>query len=205
MGKVYVKKENTHNKIEIAFRELLSQKPFKDITINNIVEKAGINRSTFYTHFQDKYELLNDILLSVMNKIYEMVHFDFLLMDDAACLKSLKADVKNILLYINSEKKVLNVQKHSKRALYNRDLIQKVIDVFIQRLNEPPLSEINLPLQKECFAVYFINGLFSSIEYWTVNELIDGELLPTSIALEDAVDQITNVILLSFARKITEL
>ena len=54
MGKVYVKKENTHNKIEIAFRELLSQKPFKDITINNIVEKAGINRSTFYTHFQDK-------------------------------------------------------------------------------------------------------------------------------------------------------
>ena len=57
-------------------------------------------------------------LLSVMNKIYEMVHFDFLLMDDAACLKSLKSRCEEHSCYIfNSEKKVLNVQKHSKKSI----------------------------------------------------------------------------------------
>lgn len=39
-----------------AFTELLSQKKFEDITINELCEKAFIRRATFYTHFMDKYD-----------------------------------------------------------------------------------------------------------------------------------------------------
>lgn len=39
-----------------AFTELLSQKKFEDITINELCEKALIRRATFYTHFLDKYD-----------------------------------------------------------------------------------------------------------------------------------------------------
>lgn len=192
--KIYTKKNKTHIKIQNVFLELLSQKPFKDITVNDIAEGAEINRSTFYTHFQDKYELLNYILQEIMNEIYEMVDFSFLLMDDQKCAESLKSDIRNILLYINGKKKTLNVQKISRKVLYDRDLIQQVINVFIERVNEPPLSEIELPLKKEYFAVYFINGLFAAIEYWT--------LLPDSAVSEEAVEQITSIILLSFARRL---
>lgn len=41
-----------------ALLNLLVTKPFHKITVNELCEKSMIVRSTFYLHFQDKYELL---------------------------------------------------------------------------------------------------------------------------------------------------
>ena len=40
------------------------QKPVEKITIKEITDKAGVIRPTFYNHFQDKYELLEWIIMS---------------------------------------------------------------------------------------------------------------------------------------------
>lgn len=42
-----------------AFRDLLKEKTFENITIENILQKSGMSRSTFYRHFEDKYSLMN--------------------------------------------------------------------------------------------------------------------------------------------------
>ena len=42
-----------------AFMDLLSEKGFQSLTVQDITEKAGINRATFYAHFADKYALLD--------------------------------------------------------------------------------------------------------------------------------------------------
>ena len=44
--------------IERAFSELLNEKGFHAITVQDITERAEINRATFYAHFSDKYALL---------------------------------------------------------------------------------------------------------------------------------------------------
>ena len=36
-----------------AFWQLLEEKPFNKITVQNIVERCALNRNTFYYHFQD--------------------------------------------------------------------------------------------------------------------------------------------------------
>lgn len=41
-----------------AFGELLEEKPFNKITISDITEKCGLNRMTFYYHFDNIYELI---------------------------------------------------------------------------------------------------------------------------------------------------
>ncbi|MXO78594.1 TetR family transcriptional regulator [Paenibacillus sp. OT2-17] len=45
-----------------AFVDQLNKKDFYTITINDITQKATINRATFYAHFQDKYALLETLL-----------------------------------------------------------------------------------------------------------------------------------------------
>lgn len=37
---------------------LLEKNRFEKITVAQIIEEAGINRSTFYQHFSDKYEIV---------------------------------------------------------------------------------------------------------------------------------------------------
>ncbi len=46
--------------IDQAFGELLREKGFQAITVQDITERAGLNRGTFYAHFPDKYALLDD-------------------------------------------------------------------------------------------------------------------------------------------------
>ena len=48
----------TKKALLVAFGELLEEKPFNKITITDITEKCGLNRMTFYYHFDNIYELM---------------------------------------------------------------------------------------------------------------------------------------------------
>ncbi|MCI5493909.1 MAG: TetR family transcriptional regulator, partial [Lachnospiraceae bacterium] len=47
-----------------SLKELAEKQPIDKITIKEITDKAGVIRPTFYNHFQDKYELLEWIIMS---------------------------------------------------------------------------------------------------------------------------------------------
>ena len=42
--------------------DLMKEMPFEEIKVSDICKKALINRSTFYSHYNDKYELLVDFI-----------------------------------------------------------------------------------------------------------------------------------------------
>ena len=51
--------KRTRQMIKQAFAELLKEKGFQSLTVQDITGRAGINRATFYAHFTDKYALLD--------------------------------------------------------------------------------------------------------------------------------------------------
>lgn len=57
--------------LQDALLELLKEKPFRAITVRAISERAGLNRSTFYAHFRDRYELLGRCTLAGWNILRE--------------------------------------------------------------------------------------------------------------------------------------
>jgi AcrR family transcriptional regulator len=64
----------TRKLIMDAFIELSMKKDFKDITIKDITTAATVNRATFYSHFMDKYDLLEKVLSeSVMREVIQEV------------------------------------------------------------------------------------------------------------------------------------
>ena len=52
----------THKLIRDAFMHLIVEHEFDQITIQDIADKAMINRSTFYRHYIDKYDLIDRLL-----------------------------------------------------------------------------------------------------------------------------------------------
>jgi len=41
---------------------LMHEKNFDDITVQNVLDRAGVGRSTFYVHYRDKEDLfLSDV------------------------------------------------------------------------------------------------------------------------------------------------
>ena len=51
-----------------SLSKLLREKSFEQIKISDICNEALINRSTFYAHYNDKYELLNDLFENLRTK-----------------------------------------------------------------------------------------------------------------------------------------
>lgn len=58
--------QKTQNLLREALASLMAQKPYDSIVIKEILERANVGRSTFYTHFQDKDDLL-------VSSIHEMI------------------------------------------------------------------------------------------------------------------------------------
>jgi AcrR family transcriptional regulator len=50
----------TRARLGMAFLQLIHEKPMEDVTVQDVLDRAEIGRSTFYLHFKDK----NDLLLS---------------------------------------------------------------------------------------------------------------------------------------------
>ena len=60
MNKNESKYFNTATKMDLALISLLKKKPFEYITVSEICETAGVNRSTFYLHYETIADLLNE-------------------------------------------------------------------------------------------------------------------------------------------------
>ena len=63
----------TRNLLGEALILLIQEKPFAEITVQEVLDRAGVGRSTFYSHYRDK----NDLFLSDLDEFLE--HFASLL------------------------------------------------------------------------------------------------------------------------------
>lgn len=52
----------TRQLLQRAFLEVAQEKSFAAITVQDIAERANVNRGTFYAHFEDKYALFDTII-----------------------------------------------------------------------------------------------------------------------------------------------
>ncbi|QYH36885.1 TetR/AcrR family transcriptional regulator [Salinibacterium sp. M195] len=53
-----VRVERTRRSLQQALFALTQERPFDEVTVSDIVERAGVNRSSFYQHYADKETLL---------------------------------------------------------------------------------------------------------------------------------------------------
>lgn len=61
--------KRTRKYIQKAFTDLLVEMDFENLSIQDIMDRAELNRATFYNHYQDKYELLELTMTSAFTEI----------------------------------------------------------------------------------------------------------------------------------------
>ncbi|MBR5872229.1 MAG: TetR/AcrR family transcriptional regulator, partial [Oscillospiraceae bacterium] len=67
MNKSESKYFNTAIRFDKALLSLIENKPFEYITVSEICEKAKVNRSTFYLHYENTSDLLKETISYVVN------------------------------------------------------------------------------------------------------------------------------------------
>ncbi len=63
----------TKRMIRDALTELIEEKGFEGITVRDLTAKADINRGTFYLHYRDKYDLLEQSENEIFRELQEII------------------------------------------------------------------------------------------------------------------------------------
>ena len=63
----------TRKAIYNAFLQLLNQKDYETITVQEIIDLANVGRSTFYSHYESKELLLNELCKKLFHHLFERI------------------------------------------------------------------------------------------------------------------------------------
>ena len=66
---VQKRKTSTKEDIKEALIQLLSEERFDTISISKLCKRAGINRGTFYLHYQDKYQMVESLKKEIISQL----------------------------------------------------------------------------------------------------------------------------------------
>lgn len=67
--------QRTYHLVSSALAELLSEKPYDEILVQDILDRAGIGRTTFYAHYFDKEDVLDSMTEQILSMfIHQIAH-----------------------------------------------------------------------------------------------------------------------------------
>lgn len=170
MNKAESKYFNTAIRFKKALLSLLEKKPFEYITISEICEKAEVNRSTFYLHYENTSDLLKE------TTTYVIETFSSYFVDDAESIIIKIADSELAdLIYINEKylHPYLSFIKENQR-LFSAVLSQPTTfgtKAIFQRLFDnifkPILDRFRYPRDEQNYVMmFYLNGITAIITEW---------------------------------------
>ena len=174
MNKSESKYFNTAIKFDVALLSLLEKKSFEYITIREICETAGVNRSTFYLHYENTCDLLEEATQYVIDKFVSYFPTDLqrITSNFTKCnIDELIFITKDYLLpylsFIRDNKKLFN-------AILSQPLTFK-FDLFFESLFEnifsPIMSRFSYPDSAQKYVImFYLSGLNAVIREWLTED-----------------------------------
>lgn len=117
--------EKTERGIKNAFIELRSKKPLEKITVRELCEKARINKSTFYAHYRDIYDLSDTMEAEVVESITNSISGSGRMLDDLAGF------TKELALAYMSQSSLINILFSGNQGSHLADRIETSVKEMI--------------------------------------------------------------------------
>lgn len=170
MNKSESKYFNTAKKMDKALISLLEEKTFEYITVSEICKKASVNRSTFYLHYENTVDLLNETARFLINDFISYFNVDRKNITNKfkeASLTELNfiSDeyLHPYLSYIKENKRVFTtVLSHADSFGFN-----EVFQRLYENIFNPILERFDYPLaDRKYVMMFYLNGITAVVTEW---------------------------------------
>lgn len=149
--------------IKESFIELVKKKGFNKVSVTDIVQKANINRNTFYLHYEDKEDLIKKLLDDSAMKIESFLGAaDFLKKTTFANISELQ-----IRWGLRSILKVMEEEIDFYKTVLTDESLQGYFDQVFDTIKDKLafLLVVNNPKSNLVFE-YTMSGIFGLIKQW---------------------------------------
>ena len=148
----------------------MEKKPFEYITISEICETAGVNRSTFYLHYENTCDLLQETTRYVLDNFISYFSVDaknITLKFEKCTLQELNFITEEYLYpyfsYIKENKSIFSAVLSQPIVFDFNSIFQRL---FINVFN-PILDRFNYPDDERRYVMmFYLNGLTALVKEW---------------------------------------
>ncbi len=162
MNKHDIRTARTRSALASALIDLMDRTAFEEIKVVDICQAAQVHRTTFYKHFEDKYQLLGFVVEEVLDDLTSTLRFH----DTADPKEYYTSLLEEIVRYIhNNEKKFKLIAKNNTSGVFIhtlQNIVSGHIQEFMLNLQDNGYSfDVPIPL----LARYRSGGLIASAYY----------------------------------------
>lgn len=152
--------------IRQAFLELLREKRFEKITVTDIVNRADINRSTFYAHYTDVKALIEEIQYEIINRSVSLIkETDFL-----ELLNSPIPFLQKLIDIANENRELYTILGKTALSFNQLEKIKVLLVEKAMNLTEIP-EEIRSQKKFEIRVNFFVGGIINVYQQYLVGTL----------------------------------
>jgi AcrR family transcriptional regulator len=161
----------TKQSIRMALIELIQEKGYEAITIQDIADRAMINRNTFYLHYENKPDLLNaymDELLSELKNAVVLCPIS----TNPYSISVLETVMQTILEHISHNTSFYYAMLIEENRIYQ--FRAKMENIIKDKLNEgwnPVAGNSPLAISKELLLEYLVSSFMGIVIWWIKNDL----------------------------------
>ena len=171
-----------------AFLRLLCEKPFDEITVNELCDTAGIRRATFYKHYSDKFDFLNAYTCLLRDRF------------DRSVSKSGKLNLtpeyyvayaKRLIYYVNENSAAIdNICKTTLFPSIIAVIVEQNYKDTCERLKISVAEGMTLSASPETVAATCTGAVAACVNHWLVN----GRKTDPEIVADEVGRMIANIL-----------
>ena len=170
MNKAESKYFNTALRFDKALLSLLEKKTFEYITISELCEEAGVNRSTFYLHYENTSDVLKEATAYVLDEFnsYFSVDMESITFKYANCeLQELnfinERYLHPYLSFIKDNQRIFSAVLSQPTTFDSNAIFQRLFD----HIFNPILDRFHYPRDEQHYVMmFYLNGITAIISEW---------------------------------------
>ena len=177
MNKNESKYFNTAIKMDKALIALLEKKDFEYITVKEICATAGVNRSTFYLHYENTSDLLKETTQYILDK-----HFAYYSTDTKNITERFEICEQKDLLFITAKylTPYMTFIKENQRIFkisirhFNTMNMDEVYGKMFEHIFNPILARFHVPEEERAYVIkFYLTGVFAVFMEWLHRDCAD--------------------------------
>ena len=168
------RQQKTRTAVFDALTVLLEKKPYSRISVQEIIDAANVGRSTFYSHFETKDELLRAMCTDIFDHVFsdhltsEKTH------DFSLAGKDLKGEITHVLYHLQDNKATVK----SILSCESGEMFMRYFKEYLAKLFKDEVAKTVSGVPKDYMLNHMVCDFAETVRWWMKN----GRYSPEEIA-----------------------